>query len=1168
MEENNMQIKNIDACEKRTTPTIDFVRYGENCKKLNDSINDKDEKNIAISGIFGAGKSSLIKTYKKSYGNQYMTDILSKYDIEKEEDRKKIDNILKSDNLQQNLTKSSITISLANFNVVGRQIQKNDDKEKKDLDDRTKIKEDFKQLNSHYENHSDTLKKSSEIEQDIERNLLQQFLFSKKQKVFSDSRVKRVTSSFGLKVSSFVFFILLISFTSICLINKFDLVWKYNHIVEFVFVILSTICGLVFLSLVPLLFKIKTLKVQNIEISTEERNAGVESLLSKYLDEIIYFFKTNKIKVVYFEDLDRLPNLNIFNKLRQLNFILNNSSEFNEKITFIYCISDSIMADYEERAKFFDNIITIEPYVDFENLKKTIKFNIDSIKKFEGTDNEKVDEFASDMSKFMVDSRLSVYIKRDLQELIRIYEQNSDINNITIIELIKIYTLSIYKNLYYFDYNKLSNQESCLDKSFELIRYIKQDLIKRNLESIDELEEVLKSSSYHEDFDSILQEIESLRKNNDRINSMSVSEFMNEFDCSDISNKFLNLCLKKGYIENDFRKFLYGINYSFIDESDSAFIRYNNFGELNSPIKGNYSYELKNYSEIIKAIYTDKFSSSKILNISLLNYLINKNKQLSLVEDNKYKEMKNLLFSANDDVNNFYIEYLKTQDEGNCLTITRLFYNSIEFLIAFKNLCGTISLEKQNKIINSLLNETQLDRVPEGSRNEFCDLINNYDSWHDVKISEYAISNLKKVVQVRLKSVKNLDIESIKIVCNNCCFEINIDNLNIIMSVLLNENEPGKYLNRILNLEQVDLFNYFMDNIDYLLKLLENQVVSNDNVYKVLNNQEIEDETKTNFIEKVNFDFEIKDNIDVNLLKLIIENEKLSFDILNIFKAFVIDKTQEFENYFNKANFQRISFEKLSEIQEDANYQNFLNRVVFPKLLQENNIEIAKSFNLSNLTLWEISKEFENHLRRLINNNIVEFSAKNLNNIVDCRDAYCELIKNNETEFIEFLKQNKLNLNDELFTYIICKTKNIFLKSYLINNYPDKIIFDYKDSQNNYYQNIITSIKEIKVTNKLVIEKMMATFSNEYDYGKEMFSEIITKNNDVFNDINELFNVIIKIDDYFEQFKQDYAIIDQDQPQFIFDILNMLENRNILKKDRRGLKDNKVKYINLINKKK
>ena len=530
--------------------------------------------------------------------------------------------------------------------------------------------------------------------------------------------------------------------------------------------------------------------------------------------------------------------------------------------------------------------------------------------------------------------------------------------------------------------------------------------------------------------------------------------------------------------------------------------------------------------------------------------------------------MKSLLFSANDDVNNFYIEYLKTQDDENCLTITKLFYNSIEFLIAFKNLCGTISLEKQNKIINFLLNRTQLDRVPEGARNEFCDLINNYDSWHDVIISEYAISNLKKAAQVRLKSLKNLDIESIKIVCNNCCFEINIDNLNIIMSMLLNENETCKYLSRILDLEQVELFNYFMDNMDYLLKLLENQVLSNDNVYKVLNNQEIEYETKTNFIEKVNFDFEIKDDIDVNLLKLIIENEKLSFDILNIFKAFVIDKTQEFENYFNKANFQIISFEKLSEIQDDSNYQNFLNRVVVPKLLQENNVEIAKSFNLSNLSLAKIDKEFENNLRRLISNNIIEFSAKNLNNVVDCRDAYCDLIKNNETEFIEFLKQNKLNLSNELFTYIICKTKNISLKSYLINNYPDKIIFDYKDSHNNYYQNIISSIKEIKVTNKLVIEKMMATFADEYDCGKEMFSEIIIKNNDVFNDINELFNIIIKIDNYFEQFKQDYTIIDQDQPQFIFDILNMLENRNVLKKDRRGLKDNKVKYINLINKKK
>lgn len=88
---------------------------------------------------------------------------------------------------------------------------------------------------------------------------------------------------------------------------------------------------------------------------------------SELIDELIYFFETTGYNVVVFEDLDRFNNEQIYEELRQLNFMLNESKQIKQKITFIYAMKDSLIADASERAKLFEQIIPIIPFLSAHN---------------------------------------------------------------------------------------------------------------------------------------------------------------------------------------------------------------------------------------------------------------------------------------------------------------------------------------------------------------------------------------------------------------------------------------------------------------------------------------------------------------------------------------------------------------------------------------------------------------------------------------------------------------------------------------------------------------------------------------------------------------------------------------------------------------------------------
>lgn len=123
--------------------------------------------------------------------------------------------------------------------------------------------------------------------------------------------------------------------------------------------------------------------------ATVTLNDNSVSYFDQYLDEIVYFFEVSERDIVIFEDIDRFNDSYIFETLRALNTLLNSSPQIKKPVCFIYAIKDSIFdhvgleaegrkleanllttddpaqaeAVRANRTKFFDLVIPVVPFI-------------------------------------------------------------------------------------------------------------------------------------------------------------------------------------------------------------------------------------------------------------------------------------------------------------------------------------------------------------------------------------------------------------------------------------------------------------------------------------------------------------------------------------------------------------------------------------------------------------------------------------------------------------------------------------------------------------------------------------------------------------------------------------------------------------------------------------
>lgn len=185
------------------------------------------------------------------------------------------------------------------------------------------------------------------------------------------------------------------------------------------------------------LFKKLSVQGNEIEISEDGNN---ESCFDKYLNEVLYLFEQADVDVIVFEDIDRFEINQIFERLREINTLVNNRlKNENKTLKFLYLLKDDIFSS-KERTKFFDFIIPVIPVIDSSNSYDKI------LEMFSGENIE--ESFLEEVSLFIDDMRLL----RNISNEFKIYKGRLGNINLNLNNLLGIV---IYKNLFPRDFSDL-----------------------------------------------------------------------------------------------------------------------------------------------------------------------------------------------------------------------------------------------------------------------------------------------------------------------------------------------------------------------------------------------------------------------------------------------------------------------------------------------------------------------------------------------------------------------------------------------------------------------------------------------------------------------------------------------------------------------------------------
>ena len=393
----------LEQCSKRLqtlqpqTDSLDLlspqiVENSEYVSILKAAIDNEDVHNVAISGTYGSGKSSIIKTFERLY---------PKY--------------------------KCLNLSLAAF--------------AEELEDSSKT------ITTTVETEESLVEVGSVQMEQLEYSLVQQFFYHVKASRIPDSRFGRIRRwnrsqkaiwSLGILVVAFALFFLT-KYDTLVVLLPFLNSWDKD--------LLGYLCvGIVLMGIFTLAYRIVSLfhkmsggHVKFMDYEVDMQKDIKISVFNRYLDELVYLFQTTGYQIVVLEDLDRFKNTSIYTKLRELNLLLNQSDDIGRRIVFVYALRDDIFHSSQERTKFFDYIIPVLPHTSVANSASQFVKEFGRIVGNEQDDLALHKSFLNDVAPFIGDLRTIKAIVSDFK--ITSKRLNPELKKDNLLAII------IYKNL-------------------------------------------------------------------------------------------------------------------------------------------------------------------------------------------------------------------------------------------------------------------------------------------------------------------------------------------------------------------------------------------------------------------------------------------------------------------------------------------------------------------------------------------------------------------------------------------------------------------------------------------------------------------------------------------------------------------------------------------------
>ena len=144
---------------------------------------------------------------------------------------------------------------------------------------------------------------------------------------------------------------------------------------------------------------LKSISLKDIELRPPSDDQ--DSILNRHLDEIVYFFQSTRYDLVVVEDLDRFENSDIFVTLREINSLVNGNVGVKRRVRFLYALRDDMFIN-TDRTKFFEFIIPVIPIINSSN---SIDMVLAQGKRLE-LDGGLDQQFLREVSRYLSDLRL------------------------------------------------------------------------------------------------------------------------------------------------------------------------------------------------------------------------------------------------------------------------------------------------------------------------------------------------------------------------------------------------------------------------------------------------------------------------------------------------------------------------------------------------------------------------------------------------------------------------------------------------------------------------------------------------------------------------------------------------------------------------------------------
>ena len=943
-------------------------------------FNNPDVKNVAISGAYSAGKSSVLASYKKRHNDLRF-----------------------------------LHISLAHFKSP-------------DQEDETEVKESVLEG-----------KILNQLIHQIPSDKIPQTHFRVKKRISPVSIIIKTLETIALltAIIYFMFFDSWKSYVSVLSDNWLKSILElsahpYALMVDGIIIItLSSflIYGLIKIQKNKNVFRKLNLQGNEIEIFEESD----DSYFDKYLNEVLYLFENVDADVIVFEDMDRFNANKIFERLREVNTLANIQLQKESKkiLRFFYLLRDDIFIS-KDRTKFFDYIVPVVPVVDSSNSYDQF---ISHFKK--GGLFEKFNEsFLQGLSLYIDDMRL---LKNIYNEFVIYYNRL----NITELDCNKMLAIIAYKNLFPRDFADLqlnqgfiytifANKDSFVAEEIEkLDKQISEksneiDMAKNeHLSTIKELDAAYEDKrpvryGYRQDLsdadkanyakrkqaienrlNSSIPKLENekvvleqkrismqnrqlceiiTRDNIDSIfsitstNEVGTVTHFNEIKSSEYFD-LLKYLIRNGYIDETYADYMTYFYENSLSRIDKTFLR-----SITDKKAKEYTYKLKNPKLVVSRLRLVDFDQEETLNFDLFTYLL-QTSHIDYVERliEQLKSTKNLKFiGAYFDTTIELSAYIKHLNMG----WPEVFSTALSERLLTENQIrrySIASLYYSNDDIIELVNK----------ENCLCDYISNARDYLAIDNP-----NIDRLIHCfTLLGVcfigfdyTELNKELFQAVYEESLYEINAENLQLIQREILGAKNADDFFHKnytILCLHPDSaITQYVNQNINeyfhVVLQVSDGTIYDDENVaVAVFNNANLTTDYKQSYISALRTTItSIKEIADSSLWSSLLDADIVQYSEYNIMDCFNAVKLNESViGYINRCDID-LDFSK-TEYDEDAKEKLFDSVVICNGIDNSKYRQILVSLKFS-YDAFDIADISDDKITILIDTNIIRMTADNL----------------------------------------------------------------------------------------------------------------------------------------------------------------------------------------------